>query len=141
VLGLGLVFLVWGILTHNAGLLIPAGILSGIGTGIVLIEGPLHVVSQQQEGGVFLMAFALGWFSITLLSLLFTHDPQWWPLIPGSILGGIGVWVVLVQGPLQTISENTKGGLLMLLWAAGWVVVAILLSLYTRKRAWWSSNN
>jgi MFS family permease len=137
VLGLGLVFAVWGMLTRTAGLLIPGGILSGIGTGIILLEGELLNVNDEQRGGVFLLAFALGWFSITLLSKLFTREPQWWALIPGSILGGIGVFVLLTNGPLQALDEDTKGAVFMLMFAAGWVVVALATSLYTRTRQGW----
>lgn len=137
VLGLGLIFLAWGLLTRTAGLLVPGGILSGIGTGIAWLEGALLAVNDEQRGGVFLLSFALGWCSITLLSWLFTHEPQWWALIPGSILGGIGTFVLLTNGPLQTLDEESKGGLFMLMFAAGWIIVAIVTSLYTHRRQWW----
>lgn len=137
VLGLGLVFLAWGLLTRTAGLLIPGGILSGIGAGIILLDGPLVTVDDELRGGAFLIAFAIGWFSITLLSRWFTREPQWWALIPGSILGGIGAFVLLVNGPLQTLDEETIGGLFMLMFAAGWVAVAIITSLRTERLQWW----
>jgi len=88
--GLGLIFLIWGIATRNAGLLIPGGILSGIGLGALLVARVVPDSSAPASGGVFLLAFAAGWGLITLLSALFTSQTQWWALIPGGILALIG---------------------------------------------------
>jgi uncharacterized protein (DUF486 family) len=38
---LGAMFLVWGIVTREGGLMIPGGILSGIGWGAYAVAGPL----------------------------------------------------------------------------------------------------
>jgi hypothetical protein len=40
--GLGAIFLAWGILTHNGGLMIPGGILSGIENS--LVEKPIKEI-------------------------------------------------------------------------------------------------
>ena len=136
VLLLGLVFIAWGIVTRTAGLLIPGGILSGIGTGIALAQ-LLPVANDDLNGGIFLLSFAAGWFSIVVLSRLFTREPQWWALIPGGIMSGIGVFNVLVSGPFAPLSDDAQGALFMLMFAAGWVVVAVGATLFTRKPQWW----
>jgi hypothetical protein len=88
---LGLVFLVAGALTRKTGLIIPGGILSGAGLGVLATTYlPQAVTDQQASGGFFMLAFALGWFSIVLFTRLFTGRTEWWPLIPGSILAAIG---------------------------------------------------
>jgi hypothetical protein len=87
---LGLIFLVWGAATRNVGLLIPGGIVGGIGLGAVLIEGPFAYLGDESKGGVFLLCFALGWGVITLFSALFTAKVHWWPLIPGGIMAVVG---------------------------------------------------
>ena len=40
-LGLGLAFILAGILTRRSGWFIPGGILTGIGAGVALVDGPL----------------------------------------------------------------------------------------------------
>lgn len=93
VLMLGLVFIVWGLLSREAGLIIPGGILSGIGAGIaVLVNG--WVPAGWEDGGVFLILFGLGWLLITVLTAVFTPEPQWWALIPGGIIGFVGLAVL-----------------------------------------------
>lgn len=87
---LGLIFLVWGSVARNVGLLIPGGILSGIGLGVFLNEVVFPGLEGAGTGGVFLTSFGLGWGLITLLSAIFTDQVHWWPLIPGGILGLIG---------------------------------------------------
>jgi hypothetical protein len=79
-----------GILSRNGGLMVPGGILSGIGWGAYLTAGPLTWASARQEGGVFLLAFALGWASITVVSALFAKKTLWGTLIPAAVLAAIG---------------------------------------------------
>jgi hypothetical protein len=89
--GLGLVFLAAGIATREAGWIIPGGILSGIGAGVALVDSPLAGRLPGDEGGLFMLAFAGGWFLITLLTGLFTDETHWWALIPGGIMALIGL--------------------------------------------------
>jgi len=95
-LGLGVAFIIAGLLTREAGWFIPGGILSGIGAGIALVDGPLAQFIPDgllpgDEGGLFMLAFAGGWFLITVLTALFTDETHWWPLIPGGIMVLIGL--------------------------------------------------
>jgi len=102
--GLGLIFLIWGSAVRSVGLLIPGGVLSGIGLGAYLMEGPLSYLEGEAEGAVFLLSFAFGWALITLLSALVCRETHWWPLIPGGIMTLIG-GALLVGGPALTALE------------------------------------
>ncbi len=88
--GMGLAFVVWGLLSRESGLLIPGGILSGIGVGTLLITGPFQNSSGEVQGGIFMLAFAAGWFLIPILSQISTGDNHWWALIPGALMAIIG---------------------------------------------------
>jgi hypothetical protein len=93
VLGLG--FLLSGALTRKTGLIIPGGIISGVGLGIVALSNNWFTpTNEPSSGGVFLLAFSLGWFSIPLLTRLFTGQAELWPLIPGGILATIGALIL-----------------------------------------------
>ena len=82
-------FLLWGLFARNPGLLVPGGILGGIGLGTYLNSGLFAEAGEQTQGGVFMLAFAAGWALIVLLSLVINRV-QWWPLIPGGIMAVIG---------------------------------------------------
>src|SRR5512146_2777965 len=61
---LGAIFLVAGVVSRQIGLLIPGGILMGIGAGTILMEGPFQFVEDPGRGGIFMLAFAGGWVLI-----------------------------------------------------------------------------
>ncbi|HYF63249.1 MAG TPA: hypothetical protein VD886_10580 [Herpetosiphonaceae bacterium] len=117
-------FLVAGIATRQAGWFIPAGIIGGISGGIFLIESASLVPDgADAEGGLFMLAFAAGWFSIAALSKLFTDQPQWWALIPGVIMALIGAAVLgvgLAGTAVEALNHAWPLGLVLL---GVWVIV------------------
>jgi hypothetical protein len=123
---LGLIFLVWGIGARTVGLLVPGGILSGIGFGVFLVGGPLSGIGDPVTGGVFMLCFALGWALITLLSPL-AGKLHWWPLIPGGVMALFGGALLAGSAGLQALNLVGKawplaliaGGLYLILrWRA-----------------------
>lgn len=117
---LALIFLAWGLITRTFGLIIPGGILAGIGVGAILIEQSWLPLTEMAQGGVFLLSFAAGWALISLLSPVVSGKWAWWPLIPGGILAAIGA--LLLAG-------ETGVRMLELLGYA-WPVALIVLGLY-----------
>lgn len=101
---LGVIFFVWGLLTRQSGLFIPAGILTGLGIGTLLVAGPFEGVTEDTQGGIFMLAFAFGWALIPLFSILFTRERHLWALIPGGIMALIGIGL-LFGGMAFTILE------------------------------------
>ena len=88
---LGLIFLIWGLAARTIGLIIPGGILSGIGLGLYFMLQSGVDRPEESSAGIFLLCFAGGWALISLLSLVTREGFQWWPLIPGGIIGVIGL--------------------------------------------------
>jgi hypothetical protein len=82
---IGISFLAAYAVTRTYGLLVPGGILTGLGTGIVLGVGGGPETSP-------VLGLGLGFVAIYVISLL-ARDPvqHWWPLIPGGILTVIGL--------------------------------------------------
>ena len=99
VLVLGLGMLVWGSVSQRTGWIIPGGVLTGIGLGILAMEGHWLFPGADQDG-VFLVCFAFGWLLITLLTALFTRT-QWWALIPGGIMTLIGGGMLVTNGAIR----------------------------------------
>ncbi|MGD0173915.1 MAG: hypothetical protein ABSC61_05710 [Anaerolineales bacterium] len=93
VLLVGAGFLVWGALSRTGGLIIPGGVLTGIGLGILVYEERWSI-PVANPNGLFLICFALGWFLIPLLTGLFTSCTQWWPIVPGGIMAILGAAVL-----------------------------------------------
>ncbi len=91
---LAVIFLVWGLVTRNFGLIIPAGILGGLGLGMITMVGPLSDLFAGMQPGVFMLCFAAGWGFITLLSPITGDRVHWWPLIPGAVIGLVGLFLL-----------------------------------------------
>lgn len=108
--GLGVIFMLWGILTREDGLMIPGGILMGVGAGVYAVTSPLPEwmgLADANEGALFMLFFALGWITITLFSAIFGKETHWWALIPAAVflliaagigLGGIFMTVLELLG-------------------------------------------
>lgn len=67
------------------GLLIPAGVLLGLGTGVFL-EQTRYNFGQPNFWGL-----GLGFVSITVIGLIYERKNRWWPLIPGGVLILLGL--------------------------------------------------
>lgn len=82
---IGLGFLAAYVRTRNYGFLVPGGILTGLGAGLVL-------ASQGVAGEVVPLGLGLGFLAIAVVSRLTGGDwpGWWWPLIPGGILTAVG---------------------------------------------------
>lgn len=122
-LALGIIFLAWGSVTRQAGLLIPGGILIGLGAGILLITGPFQAMPETARGGIFLLSFAAGWVLIVLFSALFTPRTHWWPLIPASLIGLVGGAVLVSETSPQVLTFINA------LWPLGLIALGVYILL------------
>jgi hypothetical protein len=82
--------------TRQYGYLIPGGIMTGLGAGIVASEA--LTLTDEGTGGVIVLGLGLGFLSIWVIGgLVRVVEHHWWPLIPGGILAVIGA-ALLVGG-------------------------------------------
>lgn len=93
--GLAVIFLGWGILTRESGFFIPAGVLGGVAAGIFLVLNTRATIAEAQSGALMVSSLAVGFASISVLSMLFTRVLHAWALIVAAILGfvGLALWI------------------------------------------------
>ena len=108
-LWIGLGFLAWWAFSGNYGLLLPAGVLTGLGVGLMLDQVGFY-------GNPAALGLGVGFLAIYALDALRgRRRSSWWPLVPGAVL--------IVVGLLQ----NTAG------WASlgdlGWPLVLIVVGI------------
>ncbi len=84
---LGVAFIGWAIAARSCGLLIPGGILTGLGAGIIAEQW----LGYGHRDGIFLLCFAGGWVLIPVLSVAVFHRRVWWPLIPAGVIALTGL--------------------------------------------------
>jgi hypothetical protein len=105
-LWIGLGFLTWWAFSGNYGLLVPAGVLTGLGVGLMLA----HV---EFYGNPVALGLGVGFLAVYGLDALRRRGrSSWWPLVPGAVL--------VIVGVLQNTSGwDSLGGL-------GWPLVLIV---------------
>jgi hypothetical protein len=117
---LGLAFLASYFLTRRDGLLWPAGVLTGLGTAILVserlrLDGPLQAAS-------ILLGLSAGFFAIYVIDQLYTPPTPAAPLWAGLGTGLAGVIFVLIG--LGVLSESVWG-LIGQLWPLALIVAGI----------------
>lgn len=79
---------------------VPA-ILAALGVGVVvtvaMLLGPASDGSEATVTGSVLVAFAVTWGLIALLSTRFSSQPQRWAAVPAIGLGGVGLALLVIQ--------------------------------------------
>jgi hypothetical protein len=91
------------------GLLVPAGVLLGLGTGTAVNQ------TRYDFGNPVLWGLGLGFITIYVVSAIYERKNHWWPLIPGCILVLLGL--PRVRSVVQYLFDN---------WPLILVVVGIL---------------
>lgn len=89
VLVVGLAFMAAHAVTRRYALLVPGGILTGLGTGIFVSQQ--LTATTETAGGIVILGLGVGFLSIWAVgSLLRVTGNHWWPLVPGGILALVG---------------------------------------------------
>jgi hypothetical protein len=120
-LALGTIFFLGYLFFGTYGLLVPGGILLGLGSGI-LAKGHL-----PDDAGkiVFFALFGAGFLFIYIVDRLKRATPIW-PLIPGGILVGIGAYM---QADRMGWIPRNIGQYLRFFWPALLILLGIYLIL------------
>jgi hypothetical protein len=107
--------------------------------------------NERRIGGIVLVALGifflaaqflnLGAWVLPILGLAFltvgaaTRQAGW--MIPGGILSGLALGVFMVEEPLSR-EDPTNGGLFLIAFAAGWVLIYIASRLLTNNPQHWA---
>ena len=111
---IGLVTLAAFALTREYGFAVATGIVGGVGVAIVLA---VNVVQPTETGQAFLLSLSGGFLSVWLLGLLARPaERNPWPLVPGFVLGSIGLSMV---SRTPAIADVAMVGVGILILAAG----------------------
>jgi hypothetical protein len=121
-LGIGVAFLAAYALTRRFGFLVPGGILTGVGTGLLL-----STLAGSSDGGPFtVIGGGVGFLLIFCIDMLVTHQTtRWWPVIPGSLMVVIGA---------GTTTGNEEVWRQVQVWSPVMLIVLGILLLLTRIR-------
>jgi hypothetical protein len=118
---LGVMFLVWAFSQRRAGLVIPGGILVGLGLGALAQQTLFFDVSEEARGAIVVLGLALGFLMIIPLTPLAGGHAHWWPVIPGFVLAGVALAMFAGPGGVAILQA------LNILWPIALIVVGVYL--------------
>lgn len=125
---LGVAFIVWSIAARTPGLMIPGGILAGLGAGILLMTQPF-VASAENElvpAAVLMLSFAAGWLLIVVLTPLAGGRLELWPLIPGAVFAVLGALFWMGEPGMRILQVVGTAWPLILIIAGVGILIGIL---------------
>jgi hypothetical protein len=109
--------LAWWVFDGNYALLLPAGVLTGIGAGLMLD-------TREFYGNPVALGLGAGFLAIYALDAVRCRGrTAWWPLVPGTVLVIVG------------LLENTSGW--VRLGSLGWPLFLIIIGLIIVAVALW----
>jgi hypothetical protein len=97
------------------GLIVAGSLATGLVTALVLVAAPFIQAKENVLTGMVLLAFALGWALLAILSVRFTDQPQRWAAAPAVFF--------TLAGLISLIGSDTVNHVL------GWVWPPVLLGL------------
>ncbi len=119
---LALVFLFAGISGRSPGLMIPAGIFTGLSVGTILATALGGKLASDVVGGLVLLSLGLGFALIVALQVIFTTWTHWWPFIPASILVLIGSALIIGGATSPVLQVLGYMWPIALIAAGAWIV-------------------
>jgi hypothetical protein len=120
-LAVGITCLIAFLLTREYGYAVAAGIVGGLGVGVVLSA----TATDPNDGIVFMLSLAGGFVAVWILGF-FADPPERnpWPLVPAAILAAIGI----------SIATDTPGLIDWLIVAVAVVLVIVGLRAFRASR-------
>ena len=117
VAAIGLGFLAGFAGTRHYGYLVPGGIMTGLGIGIVFSQ-TIAWTSSEGEGGAVVLGLGLGFISIAVIGNVVRLDrSSWWALIPGGILGTVGTALLVGNGAVELLDW----------WGVGLIAIGLFI--------------
>jgi hypothetical protein len=123
---IGVELLIWAVVARSTGILTAGGVVTGIGSGVLLASGPLQPADANLTGAAFLLSMAGGFGLIALLSWRPLRQTQHWAWITALFPGAIGAG--LLGGP------DTVATVVGWMVPAGLIAAGVVIAVRSRAR-------
>src|SRR5215207_2893588 len=119
----------------HLGLIVSASLAAGLVAALALVAAPFIPAKENVLTGVVLLAFALGWALLAVLSVQFTDQPQRWAAAPAVFLAIAGLISLLPPG---SVVQDVFGWVWppVLLGLVVWMFLSIRRQLRSRGARW-----
>jgi hypothetical protein len=116
---MGIILLIYGLLSAKKGWLIAGSLVTGIGLGVFFALQQFRDISLIHRFGYLTMFFAASWVIAFFLLRFIYQNTAWWALLCGSIFGGAGYTLLFASDYTIfyfILSITLPMGVVFLLW-------------------------
>ena len=118
----------------HIGLIVAASLATGLVVAVVLVVAPFVEAKENVLTGMVLLAFALGWALLAVLSIRFSDQPQRWATAPAVFFALAGLISLLGSDTLRHVFGWVWPP--VLLGLVVWMIIRARKQLHSRTR-WW----
>ena len=116
------------------GLIVAASLATGLVAALALVAAPFIPANKNALTGVVLLAFALGWALLAVLSVRFSDQPQRWAAAPAVFMALAGLVSLIGSDAVRDVFGWMWPSLLLGLVV--WMISRARRQLPTRTRRW-----
>jgi pimeloyl-ACP methyl ester carboxylesterase len=110
----------------HIGLIVATSMLAGLIAAVALVAAPFVPAKENVLTGVVLLAFALGWALLAVLSIRFSDQPQRWAAVPAALMGLVGLALLSGSAAVHDV--------LSWVWPPALFVLVVWMFLRTRSQ-------
>ena len=119
----------------HLGLIVAASLAAGLVAALALVAAPFIPAKENVLTGVVLLAFALGWALLAVLSVRFSSQPQRWAAAPAAFMAVAGLISLLPPG---SVVQDVFGWVWppVLFGLVVWMFIRVRRQLSSRGARW-----
>jgi pimeloyl-ACP methyl ester carboxylesterase len=118
----------------HIGRVVAGALTAGFVAALLLVAAPFVPDEEPAVAGAVLLGFALGWATLSLLSVRFTDQPQAWAAVPAVFMGLGGLLLLLFGATVDPVLMWVWPPTLLALVV--WMVPQVRRHLRSRSRPW-----
>src|SRR5215210_7869465 len=119
----------------HLGLIVAASLAAGLVAALALVAAPFIPAKENVLTGVVLLAFALGWALLAVLSTRFSSQPQRWAAAPAAFMAVAGLISLLPPG---SVVQDVFGWVWppVLFGLVVWMIIRVRRQVRSRAARW-----
>ena len=116
------------------GLIVAVSIAAGLIVAVILVAAPFVPATENALTGVLLLALALGWALLAVLSVRFSDQPQRWAAAPAAFMALVGLGSFSGSAAVHTVLGWVWPPVLFALVV--WMIVKVRRQVRSRMARW-----
>jgi pimeloyl-ACP methyl ester carboxylesterase len=112
---------------RRIGLIVAGSLITGLLLSLALVIGPFGGAQEHVIMGTALLAWALGWALLAVLSTRWTEKPQRWAFVPAALMGLTGASLLILRPDANVFNAISW------IWPSALIALAVWMWVQARR--------